>query len=155
VRRTFGELYGSHIIQLFDEFPSTRDWYVAEHKMLRVPDGSHLFFGYAEHAAGATLSLLGGSDTATFTGNVNNSGTFQTGNDGLGNNTVTVTGTLTNNAGGTLGLYGSGDAMNVNAFSNAGAVTVGAGTTLTVTGTANGYNYSGSRVDISDVRGKG
>jgi fibronectin-binding autotransporter adhesin len=92
--------------------------------------------GTTTNASGATISIEGGS-AATFTGNVTNSGTFETGFSG-GSNTVTVTGTFTNNAGATLELEGSGDAMSVNALSNSGTLTLDSGTTLTITGGGNG-----------------
>jgi fibronectin-binding autotransporter adhesin len=116
-------------------------------------------------AAGETLSVTGtttngssgsitidGGSAASFTGNVNNSGSFTTGFSG-GNNTVTVTGTFTNAAGAALALEGSGDVMSVNALSNSGTLTLDSGTTLTITGGGNGvtdvaagttYNIGGS-----------
>jgi fibronectin-binding autotransporter adhesin len=92
--------------------------------------------GTTTNAVGATITIEGGS-AATFTGNVNNSGTFATGFSG-GNNTVTVTGTFTNASGATLELEGAGDVMNVNALSNSGTLTLDSGTTLTITGGGNG-----------------
>lgn len=92
--------------------------------------------GTTTNASGAKLSIDDGG-AATLTGNVSNSGQFQTGFSG-GNNTVTVTGTFTNNTGGTLILYGSGDKVNVNALSNFGTLTLDAGSTLTITGGGNG-----------------
>jgi hypothetical protein len=107
--------------------------------------------GTTTNASGATLNIEGGS-AATFTGNVTNSGTFQTGFSG-GSNTVTVTGTFTNNAGANLELEGNGDAMSVNALTNFGTLTLDSGTTFTITGGGNGvtdvaagttYNIGGS-----------
>jgi hypothetical protein len=92
--------------------------------------------GTTTNAAGANLNIEGGS-AATFTGNVNNSGTITTGFSG-GGNTVTVTGTFTNASGATLALDGSGDVANINALSNAGTLTLDAGSTLTITGGGNG-----------------
>ena len=92
--------------------------------------------GTTTNGASANLSMEGGS-TSTFTGNVNNSGIFQTGFSG-GNNTVNVSGTFTNNAGAQLLLSSSGDAVNINALSNSGILTVGSGATLTITGGGNG-----------------
>jgi fibronectin-binding autotransporter adhesin len=92
--------------------------------------------GTTNNDSDATITLEGGS-TSTFTGSVNNSGTFQTGFSG-GNNTVTVTGTFTNAAGATLELEGSGDVVNVNALSNAGMLTIDSGATLNITGGGQG-----------------
>jgi phage terminase large subunit len=49
LRRTYPELYKSHIIKLFEEFPIMRPWWRQESKELIVPNGSRLFFGSAEH----------------------------------------------------------------------------------------------------------
>lgn len=49
IRRTHPELYTSHIIKLFEEFPETRHWYNTSRKELNLPNGSKLFFGSAEH----------------------------------------------------------------------------------------------------------
>ncbi len=92
--------------------------------------------GTTTNASGATLSIEGGS-AATFTGNVTNSGTFETGFS-VGSNTVTVTGTFSNASGATLVLYGSGDVVNINALSNSGTLTLDDGSTLTITGGGNG-----------------
>lgn len=54
LRRTYPELYKSHLLKLFTEYPITRDWYNEKNKELRVPtngEDSHLFFGSAEHEA--------------------------------------------------------------------------------------------------------
>jgi hypothetical protein len=107
--------------------------------------------GTTTNASGASLSIEAGS-AATFTGSVNNSGTFATGFSG-GSNTVTVTGTFTNNSGATLELEGTGDVMSVSALSNLGTLTLDSGTTFTITGGGNGvtdvaagttYNIGGS-----------
>jgi len=58
LRRIFDELYKSHIVPLFEEFPEMRPWYNASHKELRFPNRSILYFGSAEHDA----------DMATFYG---------------------------------------------------------------------------------------
>jgi len=92
--------------------------------------------GTTTNASGATLSIEGGSG-GTFTGNVNNSGTFVTGFSG-GSNTVTVTGTFTNASGGTLAVEGVGDVMSINVLSNSGTLTIDTGATLTITGGGNG-----------------
>lgn len=48
LRRTYPDLYKSHIIKLFDEFPQTVEWFNFANKELRLPNGSRLFFGSAE-----------------------------------------------------------------------------------------------------------
>ena len=49
MRRTFPELYKSHIVKLFEEFPTLRSCYNQQNKELVLPNGSRLFFGSAEH----------------------------------------------------------------------------------------------------------
>lgn len=49
LRRTYPELYKSHIVKLFEEFPKTRHWYNEQRKEMLFPNGSRLFFGSAEH----------------------------------------------------------------------------------------------------------
>lgn len=49
LRRTYPELYKSHIVKLFEEFPGIRDWYNESRKEVVFPNGSRLFFGSAEH----------------------------------------------------------------------------------------------------------
>jgi hypothetical protein len=49
IRRTYPELYKSHIVKLFEEFPETRHWYNEQRKEMIFPNGSRLFFGSAEH----------------------------------------------------------------------------------------------------------
>ena len=49
LRRTYPELYKSHIIKIFEEMPETRDWYRERDKEFRIPNGSRLFVGSAEH----------------------------------------------------------------------------------------------------------
>lgn len=49
IRRTHPQLYKSHLIKLFEEFPPTRHWYNDQRKELIFPNGSRLFFGSAEH----------------------------------------------------------------------------------------------------------
>jgi fibronectin-binding autotransporter adhesin len=92
--------------------------------------------GMTTNASGATVNIEGGN-AATFSGNVNNSGTFETGFSG-GGNTVAVSGTFTNASGATLELEGTGDAMTVTTLSNSGTLTLDAGSTLTITGGGNG-----------------
>lgn len=50
LRRTYPELYKSHIVKLFEEFPATQSWWRQESKELRIPKGGRCFFGSAEHA---------------------------------------------------------------------------------------------------------
>lgn len=50
LRRTYPELYKSHIVKLFEEYPHTRRWYNEQRKEMIFPNGSRLFFGSAEHA---------------------------------------------------------------------------------------------------------
>lgn len=50
LRRTYPELYKSHLIKLWEEFPQTRRWYNQQNKEMIFPNGSRLFFGSAEHA---------------------------------------------------------------------------------------------------------
>ncbi len=104
--------------------------------------------GTTTNNSGATISVEGGS-TSTFTGSVNNSGTFETGFSG-GSNTVTVTGTFTNNSGGLLELASSGDVVNIKSLSNSGTLTLMTGTTLTLTGGGNGVTdvVAGSTYNI-------
>lgn len=49
LRRTYPELYKSHLVKLFEEFPKTRRWYNTGNKEMIFPNGSRLFFGSAEH----------------------------------------------------------------------------------------------------------
>jgi len=49
LRRTYPELYKSHIIKMFEEFPITRGWWNEQRKEVAFPNGSKLFFGSAEH----------------------------------------------------------------------------------------------------------
>jgi hypothetical protein len=107
--------------------------------------------GTTTNASGASLTIEGGS-AATFTGNVNNSGTFTTGFSG-GNNTVTVTGTFTNASGATLALDGSGDVVNLNTLSNSGSVTIGTGSTLNLTGGGQGITDVAQGSELT-VQGK-
>ncbi len=104
--------------------------------------------GTTNNDSGSTISLTTGS-ASKFTGNVNNSGVFETGFSG-GNNTVTVTGTFTNAAGATLELIGSGDVVNVNALSNSGTLTIDSGATLNLTGGGSGITdvVAGSTINV-------
>lgn len=49
LRRTFPELYKSHIVKMYEEFPDIMQFYNASNKELALPNGSRLFFGSAEH----------------------------------------------------------------------------------------------------------
>jgi hypothetical protein len=49
LRRTYTDLYKSHIVKLFEEFPSLQPMWRESHKELRLPGGSKLFMGSAEH----------------------------------------------------------------------------------------------------------
>jgi len=49
LRRTYPELYKSHIVKLFEEYPFIRAWYNEQRKEIAFPNGSYLFFGSAEH----------------------------------------------------------------------------------------------------------
>jgi hypothetical protein len=49
LRRTYPELYRSHIVKLFEECPQVRQWYNEQRKEIVFPNGSRLFFGSAEH----------------------------------------------------------------------------------------------------------
>jgi hypothetical protein len=51
LRRTYPELYKSHLIKMFMEMPQTRNWWRQQDKEFLLPNGSHLFCGYAQHAA--------------------------------------------------------------------------------------------------------
>ena len=50
IRRTYPELYKSHIVKLFEEYPELRQYWREQIKELALPNGSKLFFGSAEHA---------------------------------------------------------------------------------------------------------
>jgi hypothetical protein len=50
LRRTYPELYKSHIFKLFDEYPIVRQWWNESRKEILIPgNNSRLFFGSAEH----------------------------------------------------------------------------------------------------------
>ncbi len=49
IRRTFPELYRSHIVELQREYPQLMQYYNVSNKELALPNGSSLFFGSAEH----------------------------------------------------------------------------------------------------------
>ena len=49
LRRTYPELYKSHIIKTFEEFPIMREWWNEQRKEFQFPNGSRLFMGSAEH----------------------------------------------------------------------------------------------------------
>src|SRR5208283_239654 len=83
------------------------------------------------------------------TGNVNNSGTLETGNYyGIGNNTLTITGGLTNS--GNFFLLRNGDVANVATLTNTGYTSVATGATLNLTSQPNGITdaVAGSRFDL-------
>ena len=96
-----------------------------------------------------TFSAEGGM-TLSLTGNVNNSGVFETGFSG-GKNLATVSGTFTNNSGAQLIVNGSGDVLNIHALSNSGTLNIGSGATLNITGGGNGVTdvVAGSTYDIT------
>lgn len=48
LRRTFPELYKSHIIKLFEEYPEIWPLYNAQRGEIALPNGSRLFFGSAQ-----------------------------------------------------------------------------------------------------------
>ncbi len=49
LRRTYPDLYKSHIVKLFEEYPDLREFWREQSKELKLPNGSRLFFGSAEH----------------------------------------------------------------------------------------------------------
>ena len=49
LRRTYPELYKSHIVKLFEEYPAIRSWWREQSKELQFPNGSRLFFGSADN----------------------------------------------------------------------------------------------------------
>jgi Terminase large subunit, T4likevirus-type, N-terminal len=49
LRRTFPEVQKNHILKLWEEFPGLRENYNVQDKILTLPNGSMLHFGYAEH----------------------------------------------------------------------------------------------------------
>lgn len=49
LRRTYTDLYKSHIYKLFEEFPQLEGGWRESHKELRLPGNSKLFMGSAEH----------------------------------------------------------------------------------------------------------
>lgn len=51
LRRTYPELYKSHIIKIFEEMPELRRRYNTQNKEIVFRNGSRLFFGSAEHEA--------------------------------------------------------------------------------------------------------
>ena len=48
LRRTYDQLYKSHIVKMFEEYPSLREWWRETSKELVCPNGSRLFFGSAD-----------------------------------------------------------------------------------------------------------
>lgn len=49
IRRTYQELYQNHLEPMFREYPQLKDCWVEKHKYLDFPNGSKLYFGYAQH----------------------------------------------------------------------------------------------------------
>lgn len=49
LRRTYPELYKSHIVKLFEEYPELRPGYNDQRKELVLGNGARMFFGSAEH----------------------------------------------------------------------------------------------------------
>jgi hypothetical protein len=49
MRRTYPDLYKSHIVKMYEEFPEVMQRYNVSNKELLLPNGSRLFFGSAEH----------------------------------------------------------------------------------------------------------
>lgn len=49
LRRTYDELYKNHIVPLFHDFPFMQEWWSEKHKAVNFPNGSVLYFGYAQH----------------------------------------------------------------------------------------------------------
>jgi terminase large subunit-like protein len=49
IRRKYKELLENHIEPLFRQFPQMRAWYNISEKTLKLPNGSAVVFGYAEH----------------------------------------------------------------------------------------------------------
>jgi phage terminase large subunit len=53
LRRTFKEVYANCISPMFRQWPATRSWYrgpgVEGYPVMRIPNGSRIVFGYAEH----------------------------------------------------------------------------------------------------------
>jgi len=48
-RKTYDDLYENHILPLFAQYPFMRRWYNKSEKILYLPNGSWLRFGYAEN----------------------------------------------------------------------------------------------------------
>lgn len=51
LRRTLTKLYESHIAKMFEEYPALREYWREQKKELKLPNGSRLVFGSAEHAS--------------------------------------------------------------------------------------------------------
>lgn len=49
IRRTYEKLYKNHIEPMFREWPFLRGWWSAERRELNFPNGSKMYFSYAEH----------------------------------------------------------------------------------------------------------
>jgi hypothetical protein len=105
--------------------------------------GTLLLTGGSTVTAGADSTNAGlidleNASSLGITGNLDNSGTIQTGATAGGGNTITVSGALTNEAGATFSLLGSGDIATVGTLTNNGNITVATGATLNLTGQPNG-----------------
>src|SRR5262245_36083453 len=51
LRRTFPELYQSHIVKMYEEFPELMQLHNAQNHVLNFPNGSRLFFVSAQNEA--------------------------------------------------------------------------------------------------------
>lgn len=49
IRRTYKELFRNHIAPMFRQWPALRQFWHDSSKTLRLPNGSNIVFGYAEH----------------------------------------------------------------------------------------------------------
>ena len=114
---------------------------------------------FAETPTGGTLTVSKTGDlelsdgtasntTLSVTGNVNNSGIFNTGFSG-GTNTVNVSGAFTNNAGATMDLQSATDVTKVNAFTNNGTLSLVTGSKFTVTGPAGSFGSVSTKGSLS------
>jgi len=93
--------------------------------------------------------------SVTVSGNLTNSGTVSTNrfNQGIGANTLTVTGALTNNSGATVSLGefdNTSDVLNAATLTNNGLIRIGVGATFNLTGQPTGVTdvVAGSEFDV-------
>jgi ribosomal protein L24E len=98
--------------------------------------------------------------TVKISGNLTNSGSFYTnqGNQVVGPNNVTVTGTLTNNTGATtsVGNFGdTADVLNAGLLTNSGTLTIGTGATLDLTSSGADSNTSTISLNSSTLKFSG